>query len=153
METPKEISMDKLERLKLAFENQTSYLALFTTVDFKLFVGYITLQLAFAGWMVTSTLGKTFNSIHCGLLLVDFAIAVAAWGLLNKNHSRRDDEIGKLRNICEALGYHKPGEFLSNGEPLFKRTISRPSLKWYRFVIVTIWVGVTLVLLGPALGL
>ena len=30
--------MDKIERLKIAFENQTSYLALFTTVDFKLFV-------------------------------------------------------------------------------------------------------------------
>ena len=151
MEKPIEKPMDKLERLKLAFEKQTSYLALFTNVDFKLFIGYITLQLAFAGWMVTNSLGQTFGSIHFGLLLVDFAIAVATWGLLSMNHNRRNEEIDKLKNICEALGYLRPGEFLSNGAPLFNRTVSRPALNWYRFVIVVVWLGVTLVLLGPAL--
>ena len=142
--------MNKLERLKVAFETQTRYLALFTTVDFKLFIGYITLQLALAGWMVNGVLGKEIIPI-AGLLLVDTAIAIAAWALLWKNHTRRVQEIAKLNNICEAMGYYEENEFdnLPENSSLFgEKGKSRSALGWYVFVIVLMWIGVTAVLIG-----
>jgi hypothetical protein len=144
--------MDKLERLKIAFDSQTEYLARLTNVDFKLFIGYVTLQLAFAGWMRSGLQGNTLSFIHVGLLLVDITIAVTTLVLLHKNHDRRNEEIEKLHNICEALGYCNPGEFLPDKALFGPKTRSRPSLNWYFFAIFAIWLGVSLVLVGPVLS-
>lgn len=129
----------KKEILKTAYELQTRYLQWLSEIDFKIFTGFLTIQLVFAGWL--SQYPPTSAVVGTGLLIVDGSMASLACALLLKNQKRRVQEVEKLANIYDALEFSKEGVYLPNKQ-LSGRPESRPSLWLNIIAIIASLVGV-----------
>lgn len=99
--TPQVIQGNKFEALKWRFENQTELLYRLTKIDLQLFSGFITMQVAIGGWLVTNShklSGQILRRIDV-MVLVDLVLAIVVGALLHRNYKRRE-QVGKIVRQC-----------------------------------------------------
>ncbi len=84
---------NRLKILCLGFENQVQYLRLMSDFDLKVCSGYITLQLAIAGWLATKPLKQL--SLQLGIMLIDMTLANGklAMAARPQGHREQPDEV------------------------------------------------------------
>ncbi len=105
----------RFEALKLGYQNQVDYLRLLTNIDLKLFFGFMTVQLALAGWLAKGS--ESIEETRLGIFLIVFFLALVAVVMLVMTDLKRKRVIGHLKNYCDALGFTKSGKYL-DGSPL-----------------------------------
>ena len=136
---------NKLEILRLGFDNQVSYLRMMSDVDLKIFFGYMTVQLILASWLAEHPLETL--SLKGGILLIDFAFAILAINAFRVNQIRRKEAVRVLANLCEALGFTVedallPGKCIQASVPI------RPWTWLYNVTAIVAVIGVGIVVLS-----
>jgi len=136
---------NKLEILRIGFDNQVQYLRMMSEVDLKIFSGYITIQLLVASWLAKYTLASI--TLKAGIIIIDLAFAVLAIIAFHVNQKRRKEAVSVLTNLCEALGFTVQGVFLP-GKAIQTSLPMRPWTNWYYTAVVLAAIGVDFVVLG-----
>ena len=137
----------EFEALKCRFEDQVELLHRLTLHDYRVFSGYITLQLALGAWVATQGTNLAAGSPRTGLMLIDLALATIAGALLYNNYKRRKEVTDTVHNCSIALGYETTGVYLA-GKTLNAPTKFRPWVPWYLAGIVLAFVGIVFVVFG-----
>ena len=125
----------KFEALKLRYQDHVALLRWMTNLDFKIFGGYMTLQLAFASWLSQHPVLATWSRL--GLFVIDFTLAFLAARLLYLSDKRRNEVVATLQNVNSALGYNTEGAFLS------ERALNPPTkrYRWPLWYVAGVFVG------------
>lgn len=123
---------NKLDILRIGFENQVQYLRMMSEVDLKIFSGYITVQLILASWFAKNPVSTI--SLKGGFLLIEFAFALLAINTFRVNQKRREEAVSVLKNLCEALGFTVRGVFLP--EKAIQESV--PVRPWFWLYIATV---------------
>ena len=84
---------NRLEILRMGYQNQLEYLRMMSDLDLKLFTGYITLQIVLGGWLAKSPVEGL--SIKVGLMVIDLAMAFIGIVAFRVNQERRAE-----RRVC-----------------------------------------------------
>ncbi len=135
----------KFEALKLRYTDHVELLRSITKLDVQLFSGYITIQLALGAWLASHPIDGNWPKI--GIILIDIVLAVIASKLLWNDYKRREEVVGIIKNINEALNFNKIGAYLPD-IPINVKTETRPWHKWF-FVGITVGVlGIIMVTFG-----
>ena len=142
---------NKLEILRIGYDNQLRYLRLMSDLDVKVFTGYITVQLVVANWVARPPLTGIY--VKWGVFLVDIAFTALAIAVLHNNQKRRNDSIDVLRNLSEALGFTVKGVFLAGraihpGKEIEEKVPRRPWIKLYYAGSIVSAVGIGLIIFG-----
>ena len=97
---------NRLEILRMGYQNQLEYLRMMSDLDLKLFTGYITLQIVLGGWLAKSPVEGL--SIKVGLMVIDLAMAFIGIVAFRVNQERRAEaarvlaskqRYGRIRNF------------------------------------------------------
>lgn len=140
----------RFDALKLRYSDQTELNRFLTSFDFKVFSGFISLQLVIAGWYVTqyekfnSLSDKTSFGIDIGLLTLDTILLLVALILLESNLARRISVVGTIKNINEALGFTKCGTYLADRAINAPHTFA-PWARWYQLMVFLAYLSVILI--------
>ncbi len=126
--------------------NQVELLKFQTTLDLRIFAGYITLQLALGSWISAYPL-RNLHSI-VGLGLIDLALALLAGLILWKSYVRRKQVAKVVRRLNEALGFTEPDVYLEK-LPLHEENRFMPWLPFYIAGIVIGLLGIGILLFQP----
>ena len=151
-----DIDDNKLEILRIGYENQLQYLRLMSNLDVKVFTGYITVQLVVANWVANWVAQIPPPSIHVkwGLFVVDIAFTALAIAVLYNNQKRRDHAVAVLKNLSEALGFTAEGVFLPDnralhpGKEIEDKVPLRPWIWIYYLGCIVSVVGIGLIIFG-----
>lgn len=103
---------EKFKALCMRYEDHVELLRAMTGLDYRLFGGVMTIQLALGGWLVTKPVESWPALI--GILVADAALVTIGAILLRNNTLRRKEAVGTLKNIIAVLGFYRNG-FYSNG--------------------------------------
>jgi hypothetical protein len=114
----------KFEALKLRYADHVELLRFMTKLDVQLFSGYITLQIALGAWIATHPINGIWN-----------------------DYKRREEVVGIIKNINEALNFNTSGAYLSDS-PINVQTETRPWHKWFLIGIATGVLGIIMVTFG-----
>ncbi len=133
----------KFEALKLRYSDQVELLREMTRIDLKIFIGYLTLQLAFGGWLSTHIFDNII--IKIGLLLIDLSLAGITSKLLYNNFRRRKEVAQTVRNLNEALNFNRVSYYLPDLK-INSTTIFRPWWYWLLIGIIIGFLGVVLII-------
>jgi len=154
----------KFDALKMKYDDQVALLRFLTTFDFKIFSGFLTIQLAFASWSSSHTIkgsevhwkifhhkihllpSQTVIATKIGLLIIDALLGLVAARLLHANKLRRTAIVGIVRNLNEAFGFTTPGLYLPERAINVDHTY-RPWAYLYIFVILMSYTGIVLIML------
>ena len=136
----------KFEALKLYYESHVSLLRELTNTDLRVFTGYITLQIAFGGWLSQNPLQGV--GLKVGMLLIDLMLSGIVGVLLWNNYLRRREVVTILKNLSEALGFDTPDIYLP-GRVLNVPTSFRPWWYWYLVGIAIGAAGIALIIFVP----
>lgn len=136
----------KFEALRTRFLDQSQLLRHMTGVDFRIFGGYITIQLALGGWLGgENPLSNAWSA--AGIALIDFVLAFIGAMLLRHNYQRRAEVVATLTNVMEALGYQAAGLYLQDRSINVKYTV-RPWGPWFLLGVVVGYIGLLLAVIG-----
>ncbi|MBI5386511.1 MAG: hypothetical protein HZA90_17720 [Verrucomicrobia bacterium] len=136
----------KFEALKMLHDNQAELLRFMTTLDFRIFGGYITLQLILGSWLAEHRPDTTAS--QAGVAIIDGALALIAAALIYNSYKRRAEVAATFKNINAALCFTEVGAYLPS-EPLLSSTSKFRAWRWwYMFGIVVAYVGIVLLLFG-----
>ena len=133
----------KFEALKLRYKDQVELLRFMTKLDFQIFGGYTTLQLALGSWLSQHTIAVPLAKV--GILLVDLALALIAGILLYNDFRRRKEVVSTIKNINAALGYSEPNVYLE-GKVLNAETAFRPWAHFYILGVIVCFLGIILLI-------
>ena len=78
--------------------------------EFKWFSGYLTLQLALAGWLTAHPINGQLQRI--GIFCANIALLIVCTGMINGLRSRRREIRTTIRNINTALGFYEVGAYV-----------------------------------------
>lgn len=136
----------EFDALKLRYEDQVDLLRSLTQFDFKIFVGFFTLQLLLASWLSAKAIPSC--TVRIALAVIDVVLAVLSVKLLHNQHCRRQEVAETIANINTALGFEEPGLYVPNVplNPSYKR---RYWFKWYAGGVAIVTAGVLVVLIKP----
>ncbi len=137
-------SEQKFEALKLRYTDHVEILRFITKLDVQLFSGYITLQLTLGAWLATHPINGCGPKI--GIILIDIVLAVIASKLLWNDYKRREEVVGIIKNINEALMFNESGAYLPDS-PINVKTETRPWYKWFFWGIAVSVLGIIMVVL------
>jgi hypothetical protein len=135
----------KFEALKLRYTDHVEILRFMTKLDVQLFSGYITLQIALGAWIATHPINGIWPKI--GIILIDIVLAGIASKLLWNDYKRREEVVGIIKNINEALKFNTSGVYLSDS-PINVQTKTRPWHKWFLIGIAAGVLGIIMVTFG-----
>jgi hypothetical protein len=124
-------------------EDHAELLRFISTLDFKIFGGYITLQLGLGSWLAEHR--PSVVEAQIGVAIIDGTLTIIAAALIYNNFRRRTEIVKTLRNVNEALFFNEKGAYLP-GEPLLAPTVFRPWRWWYTGGIVIAYIGIILIL-------
>ena len=133
---------NRLEILRMGYQNQLEYLRMMSDLDLKLFTGYITLQIVLGGWLAKSPVEGL--SIKVGLMVIDLAMAFIGIVAFRVNQERRAEAARVLGNLADALGFTVPGVFLPD-RPIQESVPIRPWTRMYYFTVAVGVVGIALI--------
>jgi hypothetical protein len=139
----------EFEALKVRYEDQLQLLRTLTTYDFRIFSGFITLQLLLGGWLSTHPVLNFWGRI--GILLINTVLASIACILLYYQYRRRQEVIATVRNISQALGFSEKGIYLPD-RAMNVEGGPRPWFIWYIGGILISLLGFCLILFGISNG-
>lgn len=123
---------NKIEILKMYFENQTNLLRFLTQIDLQILTGYLTLQLFFGSWIATREVADFSTKV--GLIIINITISFAAGKLLYNNYRRRIEVAETVQNLNEALEFGQKGTYLAE-KVLNAPTRFRPWWYWYIVIV------------------
>jgi len=126
--------------------SQVELLKFQTTLDLRIFAGYITLQLALGSWIATHPPGSLHSIV--GLGVIDLALALLAGLILWRSYVRRGQVAQVVWRLNEALGFTEPDVYLSN-RPLHEQKRFMPWLPYYIAGIIIGLVGIRILLFQP----
>lgn len=133
----------EFDALKLRYEDQVGLLRSLTQFDFKIFVGFFTLQLVLASWLSANPISSC--TVRTSLAVIDAVLAALSVKLLHNQHCRRQEVAATIANINTALGFDEPGLYLPNG-PLNSPYQRRYWFKWYAAGVVIATAGQLVIL-------
>ena len=116
-----------------------------TNLDLKIFFGYISLQLAVGGWILTKSNIIDSLQARLGMAIIDIALAALTALILHRNSIRRTEVVKIVRRLNEALGFRENDVYVKNG-PLHDEVTLVLWFKYYRIGIIVGLIGVLLVL-------
>ena len=136
----------KFEALRMRYEDHVELLRYMTGLDLRLATAVMSMQLLLGGWLAGAPVAKWLPL--AGVLLLDAALVAFGCALLLKNARRRNQAIATLNNVMTALGFNRPGFYLSDS------AINVPSTSgplgvgrwgpWYMAALLVAYVGVLL---------
>lgn len=135
----------KFEALKLRYTDHVELLRFMTKLDVQIFSGYITVQLALGAWIGSHPINGCWPKI--GIILIDLVLAAIASKLLYNDFRRREEVVGIIRNINEALNFDTKGAYLPD-KPINVETKTRPWFLWFMFGIIFGVIGIIMVAFG-----
>jgi len=71
---------NEFDALRIRYEDQLNHLRILTSYDFRIFSGFLTLQLIIAGWLAKSPITSVWSQL--GICSINATLAVIAIGLL-----------------------------------------------------------------------
>src|SRR4051812_37932808 len=101
---------NKFEAIKYRHEGQAKLLQFISTLDNQLYGGFLTIQIAFGGFLTQVEIQDLISKI--GLFIIDVTIAFVCVGLLYNNYRRRKEVQATIKNCNSALGFDKVGFYL-----------------------------------------
>jgi hypothetical protein len=115
--------------------------------DLKVTTGFMTIQIVLAGWLYAHPAQQLMPLLL--VILINFLLLIGAIGGLYSSSRRRIEIRGTIWNINEALGLYAVGTYLPDRAVDSKRPRSRWErwLRWYDFVCIAGFIGVTVMLL------
>ena len=132
----------KFESIKYRHEDQSKLLQKMTDVDLKVFISFLTLQLALGGFITQINLDTVSRY---GLFILDISLFLVCTILLFNNYKRRKEVVGTIKNCNKALGYDLDGAYIENGK-INNPTIFRPWFWWYIIGLTISIIGILVVL-------
>jgi hypothetical protein len=135
----------KFDALKMRYKDQVKLLRYMTTLDFRIFGGYITLQILLGAWLGAHPPGKPMAC--AGIAAIDLALAIVAAVFLENDYKRRTEVAATLKNIAVALRFSEDDAYLRPG-PLNVSTRSRAWRHWYRLGLFLAFFGIVLLLIS-----
>ena len=102
----------KIEILLVRYQEHAAHIRHLDNFDVRIFGGFISIQLALAGWFATHSIDGVFAKF--GLSLVNFSLLLACLMILRGSHKRRKEVVQVIWNISEALGLDRVGTYLPN---------------------------------------
>jgi hypothetical protein len=136
----------KFEALRMLHDTQAELLRFMSMFDFKIFGGYITLQLLLGGWL--SEHMPTSKVTRNGIGIIDLALAAVTTVLIVKAYLRRTEIAGIFKNINDAFLFTEIGAYLPNSTIIPEETTFRPWCASYITGIVVALAGIGLILFG-----
>ena len=138
----------KFGALKMRYKDQVKLLRYMTTLDFKIFGGYITLQILLGAWLSTY---PPATLIACaGIATIDLALTIVGAVFLENDYKRRAEVAATLKNIAVALRFSEDDAYITPG-PLNVSTKSRAWRHWYRLGLLLAFSGIILLLVAALL--
>lgn len=104
--TPK---AQKIDLLKIQFKNQVELLRYITNHDWRIFAGFLTLQVLISYILSTNDI-ETVQRV--GILVTDGAIAMIAINMLNLQRKRRIEALHTLQRVMLALSFFESGAYV-----------------------------------------
>ncbi len=135
----------KFEALKLRYDDHVELLRSMTKLDVQIFSGYITVQLALGAWITANPIQGCWAKI--GLIIIDLVLAVIAAKLLYNDYKRRNEVVGIIKNINDALSFNTPGYYLPE-KAINVQTTTRPWFRWFLIGIIFGVIGIVMVTFG-----
>lgn len=132
----------KVEAIKYRHQDQSNLLQKMTDVDLKVFISFLTLQLALGGFITQLNLAAESKY---GLFILDISLFLVCTILLFNNYKRRKETVGTLKNCNKALGYDTDSAYIE-GEKINSPTIFRPWFWWYIIAMILSVIGILVVL-------
>ena len=132
----------KFESIKYRHEDQSKLLQKMTDVDLKVFISFLTLQLALGGFITQIDLAI---GSKIGLFILDISLSLVCSILLWNNYKRRKEVAGTIKNCNKALGYDLDGVYIDN-EKINSPTIFRPWFWWYIIGMLLSIIGILVLL-------
>ena len=132
----------RFEALRMRYEDHVELLRVMTGLDFRLFGGVMTIQLALGGWLASNPVKDWLPLI--GVLILDGVLASIGAALLRNNAHRRKEAVATLKNVMAALGFYRHGYYVDG------LTINAPGGfnlwgPWYISGVVVAYVGLAVV--------
>ena len=137
----------KFEALKMRYKDQVELLRYMTTLDFRIFGGYITLQLLLGSWL--SQHSPAAFSARIGVAAIDLALTIVATALLHNEFKLRTEVVATLKNIAVALRFSEEDVYITPGT-LNAPTKFRAWRHWYLLGIVVAFCGIVFLLFSDA---
>lgn len=131
----------KFEAVKYRHEDQSKLLQKMTDVDLKVFISFMTLQLALGGFITQIDLSV---GSKIGLFILDFSFSLVCSILLWNNYKRRKEVAGTIKSCNKALGYDLDG-FYINDEKINSPTKFRPWFWWYIIGMLLSLIGILVI--------
>lgn len=135
----------EFEALKVRYEDQLQLLRALTTYDFRIFGGFITIELILGGWFSAHPVLSLWGKI--GIFMINAALALIACILLFFQFRRRQEVIATVRNISEAFGFTQSGIYLPD-KAINVEGRTRPWFMWYMIGILIAVLGFCIILFG-----
>ncbi len=132
----------KFEALRMRYEDHVELLRVMTGLDFRIFGGAMTIQLAVGAWLAASPLTERWAL--GGILLLDAALLFFAAVLLRHNRLRRKEAIDTLKNVMAALGFYRM-DFYLKGTAINASGKTRFWGPWYTLGLVVALLGLAAV--------
>jgi hypothetical protein len=132
----------KFEAIKYRHEDQSKLLQKMTDVDLKVFISFLTLQLALGGFITQIDLAIESK---IGLFMLDIALSLICSILLWNNYKRRKEVSATIRNCNQALGYDLDGVYIEN-KKINSPTVFRPWFWWYIIGMILSIIGILVIL-------
>ena len=140
----------KFDALKMRYEDQVKLLRYMTTLDFRIFGGYITLQLLLGSWL--SQHPPAALSGRIGIAAIDLALMVVATVFLNNDYKRRTEVVATLKNIAVALRFSEENAYITPGA-LNATMKFRAWRFWYLFGIIVAFGGIMFLLFSGSFAI
>jgi uncharacterized membrane protein YfcA len=97
--------------LETRYKEQAAHLRDLNQYDFRVFGGFLTIQLALGSWFATHPPDSWLP--RSGVLVIDLALLIVCAQLLRGNRRRRDEIRTTILRINEAFGLYTAGIYLS----------------------------------------
>lgn len=103
----------KYELVKYRHQDQAKLSLHMSDTDFKVFSGYLTLQVALCSFIIYKAPEMILVS-KIGFAVIDAVLAWACFRLLRNHWYRRKEVVETIKNCNEYLGYNKVGFYLED---------------------------------------
>ena len=134
----------KYELVKYRHQDQAKLSLHISDTDFKVFSGYLTLQVALCSFIIYKAPGMSFVA-KIGFSLIDIVLAWACFKLLRNHWYRRKEIVETIKNCNEYLGYNEVGFYLKD-KAINGKTVNRFWFGTYTVVVIAACVAFQFIL-------
>jgi len=137
---------NKLEILKIRYQDQVELLRILTILDLKVIFGYFTVIAAITAWLITRA-----PSAFSGQIILSSIIGISTACVvyyLYSQKKRRDEAVETVVNLNEAFGLYKEGEFIDN-KAINPPSNYRPLFPVYLIAITAVGISSIYLILCP----